>query len=162
MSESAEKRENVQSSDSSDLLQQRCTKVELFVGVLVLWIVLGSFGWLYGLYKQPVSQVGFYLTASVCGIAATLAYVLVWFTRGTCYSMEGMLGSVLFRTLIPLVAAPCVAVLLPDSNKGDIFENFVVFYLLTLFMETLLSVHLTKKFDERVASSTENQTSQRG
>lgn len=152
----------VGSGSSPNLKTQklRSSWFELFGGLVILWAILLGFAGAYSLLSEQSSGAIITLAAVICGIAGTIAYFVVWFTRGTGYSMEGMLASMLFRTLIPLVSAPCVAVLLPDSNKANIFENFVVFYLLTLFMETLLSVHLTKRFDDRIASLKDAETSQ--
>ncbi len=82
------------------------------------------------------------IAGAVCLLAGIAALAITGLTRNTPNALNGILASILFRTMIPLGAA----VVLSESNRSlaeaGIFGLFVWFYLLTLVVETLLSVRL--------------------
>ena len=82
--------------------------------------------------------------AVVCWLFATIALVVTHRFRGANNAVTGLLVAMLARTGGPLV---CALLLTNNSRslaEGGIFQAILLFYLLTLAVETYLSVRLLK------------------
>ena len=78
----------------------------------------------------------------VCWLASTAALVVTSLFRGS-RAVVGILVAMSLRTGVPLI----MAILLAKSSRwlaeGGVFGAIVIFYLLTLIVETLLSLRFT-------------------
>jgi hypothetical protein len=101
----------------------------------------------------PISVFAFYRTgwlgvaaamvaALVCWLAATIALAIVVLFRGPKHGVSGILGSMLIRMALPLVAGTVLSRQGGPLAEAGVFGMIVVFYLFTLAIETLLSVSL--------------------
>ena len=82
------------------------------------------------------------VAALVCWFAATLALAIVVLFRGPKYGVSGILGSMLIRMALPLVAGTALSRQGGPLAEAGVFGMIVVFYLFTLAIETWLSVSL--------------------
>lgn len=80
--------------------------------------------------------------ASVCWLASMAALVVVKVSTDMQNRLAGVFGGMLLRTGVPLVAAVILTSSSPALARGGVFGATVVFYLLTLVFETVLSVRL--------------------
>lgn len=111
----------------------------LFAIVLAAWAIVGVMAF------RRQGAIGLQATAIAaftCWFSATVALVLAGILRDTPHAVSGILGGTLIRLMLPLaVAAGCQA-----SNsvfaKAGLFGYLVLFFLLTLTVETLLLVWL--------------------
>lgn len=109
--------------------------------VLIALAVIGSVA------KQRQGVIGLEaagVAAFTCWVSATAALLLAASLRNTAHSVSGLLGGTLLRTMIPLaVAAVSQASASPLAQAG-LFGYLVLFFLLTLSVETLLLVWLLR------------------
>ncbi|MAG93603.1 MAG: hypothetical protein CMJ48_07620 [Planctomycetaceae bacterium] len=82
------------------------------------------------------------LAGLVCLLAGIAALAVTGLTQNTPNALNGLLASILFRTMIPLGAVFALSKSNRSLAEAGIFSLFVCFYLLTLVVETLLSVRL--------------------
>ena len=113
----------------------------LTVAVLIALAAIGSVA------QQRQGAVGLQaagVAAFTCWFSATAALLLAGSLRNTAHSVSGILGGTLLRTMIPLaVAAASQASASPLAHAG-LFGYLVLFFLLTLTVETLLLVWLLR------------------
>ncbi len=92
----------------------------------------------YGRYGVAASAAA----AVICWLAGMAALFVTAATRNTPSALSGILLSMLLRTGVPLLAAVVLSHTIRELAVAGLFGFFVVFYLLTLCLETLLSVGL--------------------
>ncbi|WP_339745285.1 hypothetical protein [uncultured Rubinisphaera sp.] len=117
---------------------------------LTFWLtfLLGCVGVVWWQVYGGAAVGYFALAAGVCagfGVTALLVQELC-FRIGADFA--GSLGSILIRTLGPLLT---VAVMSKFLHEPQIFPAFVCCYLLTLLSETILSVRLVNRWEKRRA-----------
>lgn len=78
----------------------------------------------------------------VCWLGAFIALVITGVLRGTPQAINGILGATLFRMGIPLAAGFLLSSSSEALAKAGVFGMVVCYYLLTLVVETLLSLRL--------------------
>jgi hypothetical protein len=81
---------------------------------------------------------GVCLASGIAALAATAAF------RNTPSQLTGVFLAMLLRTGVPLAAAITLTNASPMLARAGLFGTMVVFYLLTLAVETVLSVRLLK------------------
>ena len=82
------------------------------------------------------------IAALVCWFAATLALVATAIFRGPQMALYSMLFGMLFRMGLPLGAGLVLSQSAPRLAAAGVFGLIVVFYLVTLVVERLLSLCL--------------------
>jgi hypothetical protein len=111
----------------------------LIVAVLALFVPVSVFAFLrYGWMGVIAAAVA----AAVCWLAATLALAIVVLFRGPKHGVSGILGSMLIRMALPLVAGTVLSRQGGPLAEAGVFGLIVIFYLFTLAIETWLSVSL--------------------
>jgi len=80
------------------------------------------------------------VAATTCWLASLTALVLVGLTTATPNAMSGLFGAMGLRTGIPLIVAFVLAALSPTLANAGIVGMFLVFFLVSLTVETTLSV----------------------
>ncbi|MCA8982707.1 MAG: hypothetical protein R3C12_10110 [Planctomycetaceae bacterium] len=122
---------------------------EIGLLVLVLAPCFGIAGLVWDANQGRESLPAFVWAASIClafGVLALLAQELM-FRRQSEFA--GSLGSILLRTLGPMLSAVILTAWRPDLVRHQIFPAFVGCYLLTLAAETILSVCLIQRWERR-------------
>lgn len=82
------------------------------------------------------------VAAGVCWVAALAALVVAKITTDLQARLAGVFASMILRTGVPMIAAITLTSTSPTLARGGVFGATVVFYLLTLMLETVLSVRL--------------------
>ena len=75
-----------------------------------------------------------------CWLSATAALLLAGSLRNTPHAISGILGGTLVRMTAPLAASAGCKLLAPELFQAGLLGWMVVFFLLTLAIETLLLV----------------------
>lgn len=78
------------------------------------------------------------VAAVVCWLASTAALVLAWTLRNTAWSAHGLLAGTLMRLLLPASVAGALHVQGGTLAGSGVFAYMLVFFLLTLVVETVL------------------------
>ncbi len=120
--------------------------------MLILSPGLGGVSLLWKQVHGGESLPAFTWAAGICVLYGMLALVAqeICFRRDSQFT--GSLVSILLRTLGPLLSAVILTAWRPDLVEQQIFPAFVVCYLLTLFVETILSVCLIHRWEQRGSS----------
>jgi hypothetical protein len=84
------------------------------------------------------------VAAGVCWLGATVSLVVAYLGRQRGAAMMGLMLSMLVRMAIPLAIALLVVTSHSALAEGGLMGQLLIFYLLTLTVETLLSVSLVK------------------
>ncbi len=84
------------------------------------------------------------VAAGVCWLGAMVSLVVAYQGRQHGAAMLGMMLSMLVRMAIPLAIALLVVTSHSTLAEGGLLGQLLIFYLLTLTVETLLSVSLVK------------------
>jgi hypothetical protein len=84
------------------------------------------------------------VAAFTCWFSATAALLLAGSLRHTGHSVSGILGGTLLRTMIPLAVAAVTQATGSPLAEAGLFGYLVLFFLLTLTIETLLLVWLLR------------------
>ena len=82
------------------------------------------------------------VAAGVCCLASTAALVVSYMFRGPSAAVPGVFIGMFLRTGVPLFVGFVVTNLSSRLASAGVMGQFLVFYLLTLSVETLLSVRL--------------------
>jgi len=123
------------------------------IGVLLPLFILGGFGWSHRMEADPVAV--YVLAAGACLLFGALALLAQEFAFRTRNSMAGTLGSIIIRTLGPIAFGLFVKKNLPDFVEHRFFSAFVGCYLLTLAVETILSVRLVNRWEKLLNNESE-------
>jgi hypothetical protein len=109
----------------------------LTVIVLAAYPAIGYFA-----YRQTGSAawLAIAIGALVCWFGSTLALVLTSQLQGPQGAVQGLLLSIMFRTMLPLAAILGLAMYSPLFAEATIVACIVAFYLLTLASETVLTL----------------------
>ena len=78
----------------------------------------------------------------VCGVSAGSALAVVAFTANSAQAFNGILGSILLRTLGPLFGGLIWKVARPDWSPDNFFGVHVPMFLVSLTVETILVVDI--------------------
>lgn|GEM_PF-3326611 len=92
------------------------------------------------------------IAAITCWLAATAALLLAGLLRNTPHSVSGILGGTLVRISLPLIVAAGCKIVAPALFQTGLLGYLLLFFLLTLVVETLLLVWLLR-FGRPVSSS---------
>lgn len=128
------------------------TMREVGLIVVILGPVFGFAGWIWERQYGAASLPAFAWAAGVCfscGIIALLVQELA-FRVGSPFT--GTIGSIAARTLGPMAFAIAIPARQPELVSHGIFPAFVGCYLLTLTVETILSVCLIQRWETRSPS----------
>ncbi len=116
---------------------------------VILLVVLTIGATIAGYFmQQKQGEAGVIATicaAAICSVSGVGALVLTGYGTSQKDGLSYTLGSILIRTGIPLGLAVVISDTQPYLKEAGIFGIIVVLYLLTLALETLLSVRLLKK-----------------
>ena len=82
------------------------------------------------------------LSMSSCGLCAASALILVGVTAGTPHAFNGVMGSILLRTLGPLGAGAAWQLARPDWPVDNLIAVHVSLFLVSLTVETILVVDI--------------------
>jgi hypothetical protein len=94
------------------------------------------------------------LAAIVCLTSATLALLVIGSFRDLFKRPDGMLVAMAVRMVLPFAAGVCLERSGGWLSQAGVFGYIVIFYLATLFVETLLSLSVLAKADDRKGSLT--------
>lgn len=89
------------------------------------------------------------IAAGVCWLGATVSLVVAYQGRQRGNALMGLMLSMLVRMAIPLAIALLIVTSRSTLAEGGLLGQLLVFYLLTLTVETLLSVSLVKSASSR-------------
>ncbi len=95
------------------------------------------------------------IAAFVCGLAAIFALFLTERTHGTQNAVAGLFGSVLLRTMVPLVIGFAISRINRQLFDAGVFGWFVVYFLGCLATETVLVVRILQVLQARQAVEAE-------
>lgn len=111
----------------------------LSLGTLAGALVCGSWAYAaHGLAGTAATATA----AVVCWVGAVIALVLLERSRGTHRAVYAVLGGMLIRLTLPILAAIFLPSRAPLLAEGALLGQIVVFYLLTLALETLLAARM--------------------
>jgi hypothetical protein len=88
------------------------------------------------------------VAAAVCWLGATVSLVIAFRARRRGAVITGLLVSMLVRMAIPLGIATLSVFSRSALAEGGLLGQLLIFYLLTLTVETLLSVSLVKSVSD--------------
>jgi hypothetical protein len=99
------------------------------------------------------------LAAAICWIASLSALLLVAITAATPNALTGTFGAMGLRTGVPLASAFVLAVSSPTLAKAGIVGMLLCFFLVSLMVETVLSVVIVSAPSAGASHNTESNTS---
>jgi hypothetical protein len=97
-----------------------------------------------------VQSVG--LAYGVCLIGALLAYAIAVFTVGTPNAMAGLMGGMLFRTGLPIVAGTVGVNTNRQLAEAGFMGHCMALFLVALVSEVALNVRLIKRAEKKTTS----------
>lgn len=118
----------------------------VLIGLLLPLFLVGGVGWFY--WVEPEHVVVYAVASGVCLVFGALALLVQELAFRINSSLTGTLGSILVRTLGPIAFGLFVKKNLPDFVEHRFFLAFVGCYLLTLAVETILSVRLVNRWEK--------------
>jgi hypothetical protein len=80
------------------------------------------------------------IAGTVCWLSALAALLVVAMTTATPSALAGVFGAMALRSGIPFVSAAVLATLVPSLKSSGLIGMFLVFFLVSLTVETVLSV----------------------
>ena len=119
-----------------------------------IWLVLITIpgylviGWSLVSWQRLDEIFPLIVSAAICLLFATLALIVQDSRLKSGRGIDGTMLSILLRTFCPMLIGLTMPFLFWHLPERQIFEAFVGCYLLTLFVETLLSVRLIKRRTE--------------
>jgi hypothetical protein len=128
----------------ADLSTRQRPKLATVCGLLALVMILAFAGiaaWNYSRHGVPGIWTAL-LSVVTCWLAATSALVVAALFTNTPQALQGQLGSIILRTVVPLVFAIFLEQQVPFLAQTGLFATMVPAYLVALATETLLSVWL--------------------
>lgn len=126
----------------------------LFYGVVASWTVVRE-----GANSERLTSMLFaaMIAGGICWISSTLALLVTVLSsprsaseQGNASALTGVLGGMLFRMGLPLVAGLILQNQAPSLSAAGVFGYIVAFYLWTLVTETALSLWLLKMNSPRL------------
>lgn len=85
------------------------------------------------------------VAAGVCWFGATGALLSTAFLRGSQFALHGLFGGMILRLGLPLALGMFLSSRGGGLAKAGVFGLIVMFYLLTLVVETLLSLRFVNQ-----------------
>jgi peptidoglycan/LPS O-acetylase OafA/YrhL len=127
----------------------------LLAYVLVAYLVVGAIA----AQRFEIGWTSAAVAAAICWLSATLTLVATGLTRGPLRPFYGLLYGMLFGFAIPFAAGLYLTRSAPALASAGVFGLIVVFYLVTLAANTLLTVRLTAASFAECASAASAGTS---
>lgn len=124
----------------------------LLLAVVVALAAAGAGYWAFA-RRGSLGATAVGVAAVTCWLAATAALLLTGSLRNTPHAVSGILGGTLVRMLLPLAVAVGCQVSAPAITQAGLFGYLLLFFLLTLVVETLLLVWLLRLGRLRSSSS---------
>ncbi len=115
-------------------------RVSLLLGVVGL-AGLVAWNWNEKQYGEAGAALAL-LSMSSCGLCAASALILVGVTAGTPQAFNGVMGSILLRTLGPLGVGAAWQLTHPDWPVSNLIAVHVSLFLVSLTVETILVVDI--------------------
>jgi len=128
-------------SDKADRLGWVTACALLTAAVVVAYPLIGWLAWRRAGTDGLVAAA---VAAGVCWLGATAALMIAAALKGPNAALNSMLLGMLCRMGLPLLAGAVLSSQGGQLAAGGVFGLIVVFYLLTLVVETLLSLRLLK------------------
>ena len=97
-------------------------------------------GWFACIRQGAAGVAAVAVADACCSLSATAALLLAGSLRNTPHAISGILGGTLVRMTAPLAAAAGCKLVAPELFQAGLLGWMVVFFLLTLAIETLLLV----------------------
>ncbi len=120
-------------------------------GGVVLLVVLGLAAVLLGLFvwqqQVPYGIASVALAFGICFVAGLAAYALAVYTVGTPQAMPGMMGGMLFRTGLPIVAGILGITASSQLKAAGFMGHCLVLFLVGLVCEVILNLRLIQSAD---------------
>jgi hypothetical protein len=107
-----------------------------------LLLAFPGFAWFGYCRSGAAGLLAAVVAGAVCWFGALAALVVVGLMRGGPQVLHGVLLSMFFRMGLPLVAGITLSQAGGPLAEAGVFGMIVVYYLIGLFVETLLSVRL--------------------
>lgn len=127
----------------------RCGGLGIFQACVLLALATSAayvaVGWLAFNRYGPVGWVTVAFAAAACWLPATAALVITALARNSTQQISGMLVANTVRLTVPLLAGLTLQGVSQPLAETGIFGWIVVFYLLTLVIETTLSVLVVRR-----------------
>lgn len=123
-------------------------------GVLLVLLLAIAAGLLSVYVTRQVGSEGIgsvVLAFAVCVVAGLAAYALAVFTVGTPNAMPGMMGGMLFRTGLPIVAGVVGTNVSSQLNAAGFMGHCLVLFLVGLICEVWLNIRLIQSADRKRA-----------
>lgn len=143
-------------TESSDRPVGKCAEPSLALACLLLAaaVALAAAGAGYWAFARhgSLGATAVCIAAVTCWLAATAALLLAGLLRNTPHSVSGILGGTLVRMFLPLAVAAGCKIGAPALFQAGLLGCLLLFFLLTLVVETLLLVWLLR-FGRPVSSS---------
>lgn len=114
------------------------------LGVAVLAAFIPAAWWMWT-SRGAVGVTAAAVAAVICLIGATGALLLTALLRGSSYAIHGLLGGMLLRLGLPLGVGVVLSSRGGDLARAGVFGLILLFYLLTLVVETLLSLKFVNR-----------------
>jgi hypothetical protein len=89
------------------------------------------------------------LAFGVCCVAGVSAYAIAVYTVGTPNAMPGMMGGMLFRTVLPIVAGMVGSNSSQQLHAVGFMGHCMLLFLVGLISEVILNVRLIQSADRR-------------
>lgn len=116
------------------------------IGLLLPLFIAGGFGWSHWNGVEAVPAYAW--AAGVCLFFGALAILVQEIAFRMENSFAGTLGSIVARTFGPIMIGVFVKQNLPNLVEHRFFRAFVACFLLTLAVETILSVRLVNRWEK--------------
>ncbi|RLS52096.1 MAG: hypothetical protein DWH91_17490 [Planctomycetota bacterium] len=113
--------------------------------LLLLAGVMALAGVVVGYWNQELGATGphlVWMSATCCGLSASAALILVAVTVSTSWAFQGILGSILLRTFIPLAMGIIWVVIHAEWSTKKLIAVHVPLFLVSLTVETILVVDI--------------------
>ncbi len=127
----------------SQLAPKSIAGCSTLVAAVILLVLLPVSVWSVDQFGQP----GLWsstVAAIVCFVSAVAAIIVARALTATPNAVAGVLLSILIRTGGPLLAAVLLPRFFPILEQGRFFAVLLPLYMVTLFVETLVSVSLVE------------------
>jgi hypothetical protein len=101
--------------------------------------------WVMGVRHGAIGVSAAAIAAGVCWVGAGGALLLTALLRDSRHAVSALLGGMVLRLALPLVTGLVLSSRGGELARAGVFGLIVLFYLLTLVVETLLSLQFVKK-----------------
>ena len=109
---------------------------------ILLVIAFVAIGWVNFRFHGQMGVVSAGVAVVICWLSAVIALTISAVMRGPQNAIQGVLLGMIFRMGLPMAAGLILSINVPPLAKAGVFEMILVFYLITLVVETILSLGL--------------------